>query len=107
MTLLDRESYGEPDRPIFVFAFSSSQLDMKNSRRTQNRPFEVGDLIGILPPGSETPSIYSLASSSEDGVAEICVRNAQGGLCSTHSSNFSRVRKSGLGWMNAWISSPG
>lgn len=84
MTLLDRESYGEPDSPIFVLRFRPSASGIKNTRVGKTRPFEAGDLIGILPPGSETPRFYSLASSSEDGVAEICVRKHQGGLCSTH-----------------------
>lgn len=44
--------------------------------------FEAGDLLGILPPGSPVPRFYSLASSSEDGVLEICVRQHEGGLCS-------------------------
>ncbi len=44
--------------------------------------FEAGDLLGILPPGSEEARFYSLASSSSDGVLEICVRKQPGGLCS-------------------------
>jgi sulfite reductase (NADPH) flavoprotein alpha-component len=44
--------------------------------------FEAGDLLGILPPGSPTPRFYSLASRSEDGVLEICVRKHEGGVCS-------------------------
>ena len=44
--------------------------------------FEAGDLIGIIPEGSELPRYYSLASGSRDGFAEICVRKHPGGLCS-------------------------
>ncbi|WP_176083926.1 PepSY domain-containing protein [Martelella sp. HB161492] len=44
--------------------------------------FEAGDLIGILPAGSDLPRFYSLASSSGDGFVEICVRRQNGGLCS-------------------------
>lgn len=44
--------------------------------------FEAGDLLGVLPPGSEMPRFYSLASASADGVVEICVRKRPGGLCS-------------------------
>lgn len=44
--------------------------------------FQAGDLVGILPPGSPTPRFYSLASSCDDGVLEICVRKHKGGLCS-------------------------
>lgn len=45
-------------------------------------PFQAGDLVGILPPGSTQPRLYSLASSNLDGVLEICVRKHPGGLCS-------------------------
>lgn len=46
--------------------------------------FAAGDLVGIVPPGSGVPRYYSLASGSEDGFLEICVRQMPGGLCSTH-----------------------
>ena len=46
--------------------------------------FQAGDLVGILPPGSPVPRFYSLASCSEDGVLEICVRKHADGLCSAH-----------------------
>lgn len=46
--------------------------------------FEAGDLVGVLPPGSGVPRYYSLASGSQDGFLEICVRQMPGGLCSTH-----------------------
>jgi sulfite reductase (NADPH) flavoprotein alpha-component len=45
--------------------------------------FEAGDLIGILPPGSDLPRFYSLASASSDGAVEICVRKHAGGQCSS------------------------
>ena len=44
--------------------------------------FEVGDLVGILPPNSPVPRFYSLASRSSDGFLEICVRKLPEGLCS-------------------------
>ncbi|WP_460135351.1 PepSY domain-containing protein [Pseudomonas sp. S1_E04] len=44
--------------------------------------FQAGDLVGIVPPGSPIPRFYSLASSADDGVLEICVRKHAGGLCS-------------------------
>ena len=44
--------------------------------------FEAGDLIGIIPDGSDLPRYYSLASGSRDGFVEICVRKHPGGLCS-------------------------
>lgn len=44
--------------------------------------FEVGDLVGIVPPDSAIPRFYSLASKSSDGFLEICVRKLPEGLCS-------------------------
>ena len=44
--------------------------------------FQAGDLVGIFPPNNPAPRFYSLASCSEDGVLEICVRKHAGGLCS-------------------------
>ncbi|MDR6917104.1 sulfite reductase (NADPH) flavoprotein alpha-component [Pseudomonas sp. 3296] len=44
--------------------------------------FLAGDLVGIMPPGSPIPRFYSLASGSQDGVLEICVRKHNGGVCS-------------------------
>lgn len=50
--------------------------------------FAAGDLVGIVPPGSNVPRYYSLASGREDGFVEICVRQRPGGLCSTHLLNL-------------------
>jgi len=47
-------------------------------------PFAAGDLLGIVPPGSAVPRFYSLASGTQDGFVELCVRLVPGGLCSTH-----------------------
>ncbi len=44
--------------------------------------FEAGDLIGVVPQGSDLPRFYSLASGTKDGFLEICVRKQEGGLCS-------------------------
>jgi len=46
--------------------------------------FEAGDLLGILPSGSDVPRYYSIASSSREGVLEICVRKQAGGVCSEY-----------------------
>jgi sulfite reductase (NADPH) flavoprotein alpha-component len=45
--------------------------------------FEAGDLVGIVPPDSDLPRFYSLASANSDGVVEICVRKHPGGQCSS------------------------
>ncbi len=44
--------------------------------------FQAGDLVGVVPPGSPVPRFYSLASGSNDGFLEICVREHPAGLCS-------------------------
>jgi len=59
------------------------------SKQTSLLPdFEAGDLIGVFPPGDKTHRYYSLASSSEDGTLEICVRKQPGGLCSGFLHNL-------------------
>ena len=88
LTLIERLDYGaEVQAPTSILRFAAPQ-----TRRSAlwRRPggaamprFEVGDLVGILPPGSPVPRFYSLASSSSDGVLEICVRKHPGGLCSS------------------------
>jgi sulfite reductase (NADPH) flavoprotein alpha-component len=50
--------------------------------------FSIRPVVGIVPPGQDKPGdgmprFYSLASSTRDGVLEICVRLREGGLCST------------------------
>ncbi len=50
--------------------------------------FAAGDLVGIAPPGSDAPRFYSLASSSKDGVLEICVRRQEQGICSSFLYNL-------------------
>lgn len=44
--------------------------------------FRPGDLLGVVPEGSEVARFYSLASGRRDGFAEIVVRRQPGGLCS-------------------------
>jgi sulfite reductase (NADPH) flavoprotein alpha-component len=46
--------------------------------------FDTGDLLGVLPPGAAAPRYYSLASASSDGLAEICVRRHERGVCSRY-----------------------
>lgn len=88
LELIDRDDYGvEVQAPTSVLRFA-----MPGAKRTglgkllglgSRLPrFEVGDLVGIVPPGSPIPRYYSLASASRDGMLEICVRKQTGGLCS-------------------------
>ena len=84
LTLVSRRDYGaEVQAPtaILRFALPSLSLWHRLTRRGLAR-FSAGDLIGILPHGSEVPRFYSLASSRRDGFVEIVVRKHTGGLCS-------------------------
>ena len=84
LVLMERELYGmEVQAPVVVLRFAAP----KPSGRWFGRGlphFEVGDLVGIVPPGSRVPRYYSLASGSRDGVLEICVSKQVGGLCSEY-----------------------
>lgn len=87
--LIDRIDYGEEvQAPTSILRFAAAARKGIAVRLLRlfggnGLPhFEVGDLIGILPPGSPTPRFYSLASKSSDGFLEICVRKLPEGLCS-------------------------
>jgi len=89
--LVERVSYGGPqDTPTQVLRFKTGApvtvLErLKRRSGAAGLPhFEAGDLIGILPPGDPLPRLYSLASSSRDGILEICVRKHAHGVCSTY-----------------------
>ena len=82
LVLAERTVYGmEVQAPVVVLRFAAPEA---GKRRFGGRlpHFEVGDLVGIMPPGSDVPRYYSLASASRDGMLEICVRKQSGGLCS-------------------------
>lgn len=86
LTLVSRTDYGtEVQAPTSVlrFAVPGSSLPARLAGRAWPR-FAAGDLVGVLPPGSAVPRYYSLATSTADGVVEICVRKHPGGLCSGH-----------------------
>lgn len=83
LRLTARKDYpGATGQPASVlrFAWPAGSL----GRRHGLARFAAGDLVGIVPPGSGVPRYYSLASGSQDGFLEICVRLMPGGLCSTH-----------------------
>lgn len=74
LQLTERVVYGEQvNAPTHILRFKA---------RGKLPGFLAGDLVGIVPPGSPIPRFYSLASGSQDGVLEICVRKHSGGLCS-------------------------
>ncbi|HEY0919975.1 PepSY domain-containing protein [Devosia sp.] len=88
LTLSGRVDYGwEVQAPTAVLRFSLPDMPRGGlgrwfGRRRGLAKFEAGDLVGILPPGSDVPRYYSLASGAREGFLEICVRKQQGGLCS-------------------------
>jgi sulfite reductase (NADPH) flavoprotein alpha-component len=87
--LIERVDYGqEVQAPTSILRFTSvarKGLAFRLVRLLGGNGlphFEVGDLVGIVPPGSVIPRFYSLASKSADGFMEICVRKLPEGLCS-------------------------
>lgn len=89
LELYDRVDYGiEVQAPTTILRFKAPKIIGKTHfisrllRRSDLPHFEAGDLVGILPPGSQVPRFYSLASASNDNSLEICVRQHRGGLCS-------------------------
>ena len=89
LTLVERVNYGVAVKaPTAVLHFKLPENSHKNWlnrlwKRSGLPKFDAGDLVGIIPPGSNVPRFYSLASSSSDGELEICVREHRGGLCSS------------------------
>ncbi|MCD2172274.1 PepSY domain-containing protein [Rhizobium sp. C4] len=84
LTLISRRDFGAAvQAPAAILRFALPRTTLWQ-RLTGDAPrFSAGDLIGIVPHGSNTPRFYSLASSSRDGFVEICVRKHPGGLCSS------------------------
>lgn len=84
LTLTDRQDYGaEVQVPMAILRFAVPKVSFWQRLTGQGLPqFEAGDLLGILPEGSVTPRLYSLASGSRDGHLEIVVRKHPEGLAS-------------------------
>ncbi|WP_425074607.1 PepSY domain-containing protein [Sagittula sp. S175] len=85
LRLISGRTYGEQAQaPMAVLRFALPRrtlLDRLTGRGFG--AFEAGDILNVLPEGSDLPRAYSLASSNRDGFVEICVRKQPGGLCST------------------------
>lgn len=84
LTLISRRDYGaEVQAPTAILRFTIPEVSLwqRLTGRGINR-FQAGDLLGILPAGSDVPRFYSLASGRRDGFIEIVVRKHPGGLCS-------------------------
>jgi sulfite reductase (NADPH) flavoprotein alpha-component len=84
LTLVSRRDYGanvQAMTAILRFALPKMSLWQRLTGKGFGN-FEAGDLVGIVPKGSDLPRFYSLASGTKDGFLEICVRKQAGGLCS-------------------------
>lgn len=89
LELVERADYGlAVQAPTSILRFKAEEPNKgwrpPFVRRTRNRlpVFEAGDLLAVTPPSGSVARFYSLASSSTDGILEICVRKQPGGLCS-------------------------
>lgn len=84
LQLISRRDYGADTQAMTaILRFSLPKTTLWQRLTGHGFPhFEAGDLIGIVPEGSDLPRFYSLASGTRDGFVEICVRHQAGGLCS-------------------------
>lgn len=84
LRLVSRRDYGaEVQAPTAILRFAVPRQSLWSRLSGKGfAGFEAGDLLGILPEGSDVPRFYSLASAARDGFVEICVRRHPGGLCS-------------------------
>lgn len=84
LELISRQDFGaEVQAPAAIFRFGPvARGGWRGWFRPRLPRFEAGDLVGVVPEGSDLPRYYSLSSSRSDGVLEIAVRKAPGGLCS-------------------------
>ena len=84
LRLVSRRDYGaEVQAPTSILRFALPRASLWQRLTGKGLAgFRAGDLIGILPDGSQVPRFYSLASGARDGFVEIVVRRHPGGLCS-------------------------
>ncbi len=84
LTLISRREYGhEVQAPTAILRFALPRVSLLERLRGHGwKRFEAGDLLGILPRGSDVARLYSLASATSDGFVEICVKKHAQGLCS-------------------------
>jgi len=84
LSLISRRDYGaNVQATTVILRFSLPKTSFRQRLTGKAFPrFEAGDLVGVLPEGSDVPRFYSLASGTKDGFLEICVRKQPGGLCS-------------------------
>ena len=84
LTLLSRRDYGaEVQAPQAILRFALPRRSLRDRLTGRGLGgFVAGDLLGIVPEGSDVPRFYSLASGAKDGFIEIAVSKHPGGLCS-------------------------
>ena len=83
LELVARHDYGvQVQAPTTVLTFQVQRPAGWRGVFFRGPAFEAGDLLGLMPPGSDVPRLYSLASSRRDGFVEIAVRKMPGGVCS-------------------------
>lgn len=94
MQLVELSHYGdEVNAPVRILKFKAANHishvlnpaqdgEFSGQDKSLWPAFEVGDLVGIMPPGSDFARYYSLASCDEEGMLEICVRKQVEGECS-------------------------
>ena len=86
--LISRQDYGaDVGAPSAIMRFGAPPdvrrgIWQKLTGRAALPYFEAGDLIGIVPPGSNMPRYYSIGSASADGFLEFSVREHAHGVCS-------------------------
>ncbi|MGV1926515.1 PepSY domain-containing protein [Agrobacterium tumefaciens] len=85
ISLVSRRDYGADVQAMSaILRFALPKISLWQRLTGKGFPFfEAGDLIGVVPQGSDLPRFYSLASGTKDGFIEICVRRQAGGLCSS------------------------
>lgn len=77
LVLVARQNFGiAVQAPTAILTFNA----VKGGKLAK---FRAGDLIAIVPRGSDLPRLYSIATSSKSGELEICVRAQPSGLCSS------------------------
>ncbi len=80
---VSRRDYGQAyQTPKSVLRLRAVSGGKRRWGRMAGPKYSAGDLIGILPKGSDIPRFYSLASGTADGYLEIAVSKQPGGLCS-------------------------
>ncbi|MEJ2042678.1 MAG: PepSY-associated TM helix domain-containing protein [Reinekea sp.] len=77
--LISRQDF-DRERPTVILRFQA--------KGQQTSRYLPGDLIGVVAPGTNIPRFYSLASATQDGFLEICVRLHEQGHCSSFLHNM-------------------